>query len=252
MAGISVPPAINYLSPLVAVPTKYMNTPPEGPKFIPGEIDWGSMGGANNVVNFNLQNNAALNFSQITTIAVDNSQCGADIVFIFPDTAETTTVPAYTPKLIIPVFTNQTQFYVQALGTVLSTDITRFSIHNTLPPPVAVPTTQEQNAAVVTGSLLQPGTTAIVPAGTNGTLEGISITATVTNAAAQFACLFSLQDGSSKSLWSGYIAGTTGGAFNDNWNLNQLNVRFSNGINLVQSGSSPGGQVQCNLYYRKP
>ena len=105
---VTVPPAINYPSPLLSQPDRYMQVPPEGARMIPCEIDWGTMGSGGTLItsmSINLQNNSTKTFTQICSLAVDNSACCSDVQFVFPDTAETMTIPAYTPKCIVPVFT---------------------------------------------------------------------------------------------------------------------------------------------------
>lgn len=251
--ALVVPPAVNYQSPLVAVPTRWQNkNPAEGPKMIPCEIDWGQMGGPNNSVFFNLQNNATLNFSQITAIAVDNSACGGDVQFAFPDTTETVTIPAYSPKIIVPVFTNQTQFYVLGIG-VQATDVTRFSIQNVVPPPIAVPVTEEQNTAVfnnITTQITAPGTLQLVPAGVNGTVE--TVFATV-NAGGGI-LIFTLQDGSGKIIAGGQTTGVAGSSTFTVLDLQEIRVRFQNGLRFISSVAtiSAGGAASINVYYRTP
>jgi hypothetical protein len=248
---LAIPPAVNYPSPLIALPTKWENTPPEGPMIVPCEIDWGIMGGSNNNVSINMQNNAVLNFSQIVALSVDNSNCGADVQFVFPDTTETMTVPAYTPKLIIPVFTNQTQFFVYA-PLAQSEDITRFSIHNTLPPPIAVPVTAEQNIAGVAGVNISAGTTQIVPANISGTLETMIVFVSMTTSAI---INFNIQDGNGAVIATAQLPGPlSGNAYVEPIDLQNVRVRFQNGIKLVITTptGSTDGSVMVNLYYRTP
>ncbi len=146
---ISIPPAIKYPNPLASLPDYWQQDRPpvEGPRQIPVEILWGTMGGSGSqkCIAFNGYGGgqgSANAFSRINALSVDNSACGCDVQFIFTDTSQTITIPAYSPYIVIPVFTNRVDFYVLTKGTVLSDDQTRFSVHNTLPPPIAVPTTQ--------------------------------------------------------------------------------------------------------------
>lgn len=247
-----IPPAVNYQSPLVAVPTRWQNeNPPEGPKMIPVEIDWNTMGGANNCVFINLQNNATLNFSQIVALAVDNSSCGGDIQFVFPDTTETVTIPAYSPKVIVPVFTNQTQFYVLGIG-VASEDVTRFSIQNVVPPPIAVPTSQEQNAVSVSGvSVLATGLTQLVPATVNGTLETLQVAVYMDGGT----LVFDIEDGTGKVIAGGSVTESVGGFLNFvPVDLQDIRVRFQTGLklNIVSNAGITAGTISVNLYYRTP
>ena len=257
MGGLNLPPAVNYPSPLVAIPTKWMKAPPEGPHIIPCEIDWGTMGGPQDVVNFNLQNNAALNFSQVVAISVDNSACGADITFIFPDTTEQYDVPAYAPAAVFPVFTNQTQFFVTANGAI-ATDVTRFSLHNAMPPPSDLtPSAAQTTASNSSIPFIGTGNTQIIPTTVSGTLEHIYIAAGINAPSAAYNTTIQLRDGSTptpKTLAVTRLVGPTATYFQGILlMLTQVSVRFQNGVVLNQSGGdSPGGALVCNLYYRSP
>lgn len=252
---LNVPPAVNYPSPLNAVPSRWGKDPIEGPKQIPVEIDWGSMGGNSKTINFNLQNNSTLAFSQIVAISVDNSACGADIEFIFPDTLETTQIPAYSPKVVFPVFSNMTQFYLSA-PTAQSEDITRFSILNAMPPPIAVPTSQEQEAIGVTGGIdvTTAGPFQIVPASISGTLEGCFVSAWIDANASGGHLEVHFLDGASSYLATGTLgcqgSGTANGILFDNPNMR---VRFNNGISISWAKTNlTSGLMMPNLYYRTP
>lgn len=255
---ISPPPSVNYPNQLTSFPTKTGVIPPEGQRMIQIEIDWGTMGGAKNSVFFNLQNNAVMNFSQVVAFSVDNSQCGGDIQFIFPENSETLTIPAYTPKAVIPVFTNQTQFYVAGLG-VEPEDITRFTILNYLPPPVVVPTSEEQNVASVLNlsTASASGSQQIVPLGVSGTLEAIQVLSNIGAAGASFGEMaYTIQDGESTPKvivagQSGALAGGTLGAITTD--LTGIHVRFVNGLTFswTASGVVSGG-VSINAFYRTP
>lgn len=252
--AFTVPPSVNYPSPLNAFPCRFDNTPNEGFKQIPVEVDWGTMGGTSKSVYVNLQDNSTLVFSQIQALSIDNSQCGSDVTFIFADNSETVTIPAYSPKVIVPVFSNQVQFYVQCLNEE-SEDITRFLILNFLPPPLAVPTSQEQQVAAIQNISFNSGTTQIVPANINGTLESAYITAGVfDNGAGGGSTSFSLADGTGKVVAVGNIgvpgnSGTFGVLFqNDN-----MRVRFQGGLVMtVTSINIASGDLAANLYYRTP
>lgn len=260
--ALTVLPAVNYQSPLNAVPTRVGAEPKEGRKIIPVEIDWGTMGGPNNTVSLNLQNNATLEFSQIIALSVDNSQCGGDIQFIFPDTTVTLTIPAYSPATIVEVFTNQTQFYVTNLGEETE-DITRFSILNFLPPPIAVPTTQEQTVGSSAGISSASGTggaTVLLASTINGTIKNIFINwFTRTTASANW----SISDGTGKVIATGEVLGgqtEAGGtpSIQDfavtvlDWQ--DISVRFQGGLNFNIGSPSSAGPSFFNvaLLYRTP
>lgn len=250
------PPAKNYQSNLVAIPSIVRRDPREGDKMIPVEIDWANDGGDNNCVSINIQNNATLEFSQIVALSVDNSDCGADIRFVFSDTSETITIPAYAPKIIIEVFTSALQFIVQAgfnSETVLANDSSRFSILNFLPPPIAVPTTQEQAIAAVSANATQ-ATTQVIPAGVNGTLEQAYVTFTTWSSVSADAG-WDLKDGTGQLIGIGHVA--TEGSFKTQLVIFQLvnaAVRFSNGIvlEIQNNGLDASTQWNTNLYYRTP
>jgi len=251
---LSVPPSINYQSPLTAVPTKWDRTPSEGSKLIPCEVDWGTMGGPSNCVSFNLQNNATLNFSQIVALSIDNSACGSDIEFIFPDTTETLSIPAYSPKTIVPVFTNQTQFWLSCPNAE-SEDITRFSILNSLPPPIAVPTTQEQSVAssgsinINTGS----GNSTLIASTISGTIESIQVEAQIYSSPGVGYVIWILEDGNSNIIARGNEVVNGGQLCFAPFMLSDLRVRFQNGVKFVWTATPPGSaQYNINLYYRTP
>lgn len=254
--AFTVPNAVNYSSPLNAVPLDWTSPPVEGAKGIQCTINWGTQGGANDAVYVNCQNNATLNFSKIRAIIVDNSKSGADIEFIFPDTETTVTVPSYTPYAIIPVFTNQTQFYVVAEGAA-SEDISSFTILNTAPPPLAVPTTQEQNFfssspinANASGSL------ALLPSTANGTIEALSIGGALSSGTVNSAALnVSLHDGSG-NIFMQAILDVPASSISSQllFQLSDLRLRFQDGLTLswVTTGAPVFGLLVPNVYYRTP
>jgi hypothetical protein len=250
---LTIPPAVNYPSPLAALPTRWPTTPVEGPKVIPCEIDWGVMGGPGHCVAINFQNNATLNVSQIVAIYVDNSQCGADVRFIFPDTSSTLTVPAYESGTF-PVFTNGTYFYVLS-PLVIPSDVTNFVIHNYMPPPVSNPKSEFQQSVSVAGiSLTGVTNTVILPAGTNGTLEGLFSTASVVAATVAYNMQATLVDGSGATLLAASLGGAIGVTGNYSlFNVTSANLRFQNGLRVVTSGTfASGGQAIVNVLYRTP
>ena len=265
--GLSIPVAVNYQSPLVSFPLKayrgFANTKecsaPEGPRTIPVEIDWINMGGTFNCVHFNIQDGvsgSANSFSQIAALKVDNSQCGSDIVFLFPDTSETLTIPAYSPDVIVPAFTNALEFWVNAIGEE-PLDVTRFQILNFIPPPIAVPTSQEQNLSSAANlAITGAGGTQIIPLGTSGTIEAMSVLATYVTATAAGESSFNLTDGTGKPLGWGALAGSAASSFTGLvLNLPNTAIRFSNGVAINQFGGwtpSVTAFLTYNILYRKP
>lgn len=258
-----IPPSRNYASPLVAVNDKWMDQhPPEGPQQVPCEILWATMGGASYCVAVDFRGTGAQNITQMRALSVDNSLCGADVVFIFPDVSDTITIPAYAPKVIVPVFSNLTSFYVRALGDVLTDDVTRFSIHNTMPPPLAIPVTQEQTTVIV-GALEMDGSTVttIAAATITGTLEtgNMSFSANLVGGG-NYMATAQLEDGSGKVLAKVTWSGDPGNEVVENalvWSVQRIAVRFKQGLKIRQGlvyGAIPATQLylNANLYYRTP
>ena len=265
---INVPPARNYPRPIASLPDPWSTTnPPEGPRLIPLEIMWTSDGGVDQSVAFDVTSGgpgSPNSFTRVAALSVDNSKCGATVRFIFLDTQDTVTIPAYAPKTIVPVFSNSTKFFVIAEGTVLTEDVTRFQVHNTVPPPIAVPISQEQNAATILGvecdgsSILE-----LLPAGTNGTLEGgvVQMSSTI-NGTAFSTTGYTLEDGDGRTLgvWTWAMTGEEGdGTTPENalvWTATGIHMRFTNGLFIQQStiyGTVDVDQVylNANFYYRE-
>lgn len=232
--------------------------PPEGPRLIQAAINWGTMGGAAKCVVFNMQAAANASFSQIVAIKVDNSDCGSDVEFIWTDTQEVLTIPAYSPAVICPVFTNTVQFYVHAKGpVVLDEDATRFMVFNVMPPPVAVPTSQEQQIA--SGNTLGfdgVGTDTIISAAESGTLESMKILLTSLGATADCHYLGQIVDGSvpPRVLGNYQVDLASGQAFTGFiLDLGPCSLRFKSGVFLVQTltvGAGNQGFLSPNFLYR--
>jgi hypothetical protein len=252
-----LPPAANYQNPMNSVPAIFGAAPPEGARLVPIDIIWAAMGGPNNCVHINLFGGAAATLSQIVALSVDNSACAADVQFLFADTAQTYTVPAYAPNSTFAVFTNSTEVYV--LSPLASgNDATRFCIHNTLPPPVALPLTAlEQQTAVFDNIPVANGTTVLIAPPASGVLEGITVSFQFTATACNV--IWQLTDGEAtpKVLAGGQSAASP--ISNDNINIisfsqSGLFLRFLNGVRFVQAitGSGAGAAASVNLYYRSP
>lgn len=252
-----IPPAKNYQSPLISIPARWQNMPTEGARYMVVDISWLTMGyltGNNSCIAINTAGQGAQTISQIVALSVDNSQCGADIVFIFPDTAQTYTVPAYSPNTTFPVFTGQTQLYINALG-VTSSDNTRMTIHNYMPPVLAVPVTNEQQFLGLGNiNITGAGSTVLVAAPQNGTVEALSIGVAVPSATLAYNNLFQVRDGTGVTLATCNAAGALNSTQNGLiLNLIDISPRFRSGLSLVQSGGfAPGGTLSVNLYYRVP
>lgn len=248
------PPSVNYQSPLNFIPAFMRRPPAEGDQMIPCEIDWGTMGGANNSVHLNMANNATLAWSQICGLIVDNSQSGSDVTFFFPDTGVTTTIPAYSPYSIVEVATGAKELFVIADGpTVLSTDITRFTLLNFPPAPVSVSVSQEQNTSSTTGVDAGTASTTLVPSTVSGTLtsEEISIAVAASNTGN---ATWILEDGTGKVIDQGQLQISSGSKVNLVLSSRTgMNVRFSQGLKLLCTQSAViGGTYSVNLLYRTP
>lgn len=253
---ITVPVAQNYQSPLIFIPTKWnKNNPTEGAGLISCEIDWGTMGGPNNTVTLNPQANTANpnSISQIAALAIDNSACGAPVQFLFPDTSFTLTVPAYLPAAVIPVFTNATQFYVSS-PLAEPEDVTRFQILNVMPPPAVIPQATEQEAENFNNVTIDGASSQVLLApGISGTIEGVTVYATITSAGVTTSVLCKIVDGNSNIIAASQINITAAQALNTFViALNPCRLRFQNGLTFEQSGGNPGGHWSITLLYQTP
>jgi hypothetical protein len=245
--------AKNYLNALAILPvTALTRQPVEGPKALFAEISWGEYSPGFSV-HMNISQFGTDTFSQISAVSVDNSACGTDVQFIFTDTQETLTIPAGSPKDIVPVVTNNREFYIQTTGTTVTGDVTRFSVLNFVPPPIAVPISEEQNYAIVGAIAMSTASTPVVEAGVNGTLENLNINLAV-NATNSGDGTWTLEDGSGNVIASGAVSFSAGDKYNLTlFEQSNLRLRFINGLNFVCTETAILGAVaNVNLYYRTP
>ncbi|HEY1881110.1 MAG TPA: hypothetical protein VGG68_14380 [Caulobacteraceae bacterium] len=253
-----IPPAVNYPSPPISMPAFWQREPNEGPRFIPLEIDWAIMGGALNCVALNLDNYGASvqNFTQIVALKVDNSACSADVQFIFPDTGDTVTIPGYSPCVIVPVFTNGRNLFVLLLGSEVASDVTRAQVHNSLPPPLVIPASDQAQLTATFSNIPMDGvtTTQLIPAAISGTLEAISLYAAANTVASAFSDQLTVQDGTAKLIAVAQASVQTGGTIDALLlNSTQMRVVFTNGLQLLQAATgTPAGHIVANLLYRTP
>lgn len=253
----AIPNAQPFSGANIAIPSIIGKEPKEGRKSIPYVINWNRPIAAGlDTVSFNPQGNSTLEFSQITGLIVDNSQCGASLDFIFPDTDVTISIPAYAPYTVLQVNSRAIEFYVRALGP-LASDRTSFAILNYAPMPVSVPATSEQlTAGAIAASGLPGANTQIIPATTSGTVEDVSIGFGIINSASGATSAAWLQDGTGKRL--AIVRPTVTNAqsvFQNLLDLSSVAIRFENGVSLQvdpNPPSLPGGQFTINLYYRTP
>ena len=246
---ITIPAFNQYQAPIVPLRGLWNNPPVEGDKFVTAEIDW-LVTTTQQAVQFSISANSPVAFSQIVALAVDNSRSGADITFVFSDSGFELVVPAH-EQVIAPVFTNALMFYVIASAAIAG-DITAFQVLNSMPPPVALAPASTQNHANIGAVNLVNGTTPVVAAGINGTLNTISITAAITEGASAGNAIVQLFDGLGRELWLGLINAPANGVVDPTFPLTGLNIRFVNGVNLVVSSSTLTGTLVANLYYSQP
>jgi hypothetical protein len=172
---LRIPPAANYPSSLQALPSFAQDEPREGRRQIAAEVLWATMGGADKCVSFNLENQGTRGWSQTSTLKVDNSACGADVTFLFPDTQETIVIPAGSPLQVAPIYSNSTVFYVLCANATPE-DITRFIALNYADDPASIEFSEAASrpAFVNMDCLNAPSSVNLVAAGINGTLRSLT------------------------------------------------------------------------------
>jgi hypothetical protein len=242
---LSIPAFDQYQQPLIPLRGLWNAIPKEGDRYIAAEIDW-LVTTKSNAVQFNLSGNSPVTLSQIVALAVDNSRSGADCAFVFADSGFQLVVPAHN-QLIAPVFTQGLMFYATA-ASALAGDITTFQVFNSMPPPVPIAPSVAQNRVGVLGQALANGTTQLVPAGINGTLNTLSVSLTFSAAGN---CQLALTDGTGANLWANYFTAPAGST-NYPIDLTGLNLRFQNGLKLVVSLLTAAGGIDVNAYYSTP
>lgn len=250
-----VPAAMNFGLFPIPVPSIMYREPAEGRQSITFDVDWSRpIAKSLDTVEFNLQNNAPQNFRQICGLIVDNSNCGSDLDFIFPDTGVTISIPAYAPYTVLQVNTQQVQFYLRGLG-VINGDATQFSVLNFAPAPVAVPiTVMQQVASVASITMDGVSSTSLINANVNGTVQGLNVTVACPKPSASFNNVIRIADGAGTNIWQGNMAlqDTSDGQTVCLVNLN-INKRFVDGLRLFQAGGvTPGATIDVNIYYRIP
>lgn len=247
---------MQYQAPLVPLRGLWNNAPLEGDKFVSCEIDWGVTTSDTNCVQVQLTSNSPVAISQIVALNVDNSRCGSDVQFLFPDSGSVLVVPAYNQGLY-PVFTNALQFYVTAPNAgngIGSSDVTFFQVLNSIPPPVAVQPSQEQTSSAAQGiTLASNSITALVNPPTDGTLTGFQILASGAAGGTPSSAEITLSDGLGHVIWAGWIA------FNENQftavpiTITGLRQRFYDGLFFTIGGSTvTQGTATINIYYTVP
>lgn len=242
--------------PVNFVPSIIGKQPKEGHKSIPFLVNWSRpLASSLDTVSVNVQGNSPLDFTQIVSLIIDNSQCGASLDFIFPDTDVTLSIPAYAPYTVAQVNTRQLQFFVRALGPIAS-DVTSFSVLNYAADPLSVPATTEQQFASFADIFAQANTNQQIAAATvNGTIQHINIGYAVANDVSGGTQVATIQDGS-RVLFRTRVA-TNNNASNINLsllNFNNIALRFSDGLTFQIGGAENNltGRYFLNILYRTP
>ena len=245
--SIIVPPYVAYQAPLVPLRGLWSKPPPEGDRYVNGEIDWGVTTTGQLAVAVSLSGNSPVAISQIIALAVDNSRSGAPVSFVFSDSGFALNVPARNQG-IYPVFTNALNFYVVSASSHLG-DVTSFTVLNSMPPPLSIAPVELQDKALASGvNLAINGSTIILPATITGTLEAFDFDAVVTAPAAG-TCTVTLQDGQGTRLWQRTIVA----AAQVSSSQSGLALRFVNGLVLVVAGTTATtGTLNLNIYYAVP
>jgi hypothetical protein len=237
----------------VPLRAQWNKTPPEGERFVSGEIDWTSGGAPNRAVQVSLGGNSPVAISQIIAIAVDNSRCGADVQFIFSDSGFVLNIPTHIQG-VYPVFTNALNFYIVSSGS-NSGDITAWTVLNSMPPPLSIqPTATQQNIVSPSIPLTANSSTQVIPTTVSGTLTAIDINPVLTAGASAGSVTISLVGGGGQTHWSRTYSVPANSTISPSTTLTGLATHFWNGMTLVVSGSTgiTAGNVYANLYYTVP
>jgi hypothetical protein len=251
---LTIPAFTQYQAPTPPLRGLWNQKPPEGDRFISAEIDWGTLGGTPPYacVQFQLSGNSPVALSQIVALSVDNGRCGSDVSFVFPDSSFTLTIPAHNQG-VYPVFTNALMFYAVAPNAATG-DVTVFQALNSMPPPIPLSPSAFQNHSTAAGLGLATNTnTQLIPIGTSGTVNAISIAGQGVAGASAGSVSFTLIDGQGHVVWGDnlYVPASTTSPFN--FSFSGLNVRFVNGLQFQITGTTlTGGSVTANVYYTTP
>lgn len=252
----NIPASMNLGQLPTAIPSIMYKEPKEGHKSVAYDIDWArAIARGVDTVFINMQDGGTLEFSQICGLIVDNSNCGSDLDFIFPDTDVVISIPAYAPYTCLQINTQQVQLYVRALQP-LAVDRTDFMVLNYAPMPVAVPITRQQQIASIENETLDGvSITDIVLPGVSGTIQNLQLNVAFPQPSVSFNNLLEIIDGDGSVVWAGNVAAqdTSDGLTTALAALNGVSIRFNNGIRLRQIGGfAPGGTLNVIVYYLTP
>jgi hypothetical protein len=248
---VTIPPFLQYQSPIVPLRGLWNAAPQEGDKFVNIEIDWGSY--AVDALQFALSGNSPVAMSQIVALYVDNRRCGVDVDFLFPDSGFLLTVPAHAQGLF-PVLTNALMFYAIGIDAG-ATDVTIAQVLNSMPPPIQLlPTSQQNTVGLSNIDAIASAVAPLIAPGINGTLNTISLLFDLIGVApAGGSIVASLIDGDGNTVWTNNLSVPNAETQNIAVNLNGLAVRFHNGLSLqtIVAGNL-NGRVSVNVYYTTP
>jgi hypothetical protein len=254
---LTIPQFSQYQGVLVPLRGLWNAKPPEGDRFLSAEIDWSTVFGGFlpliTCVQFAIGGNSPVALSQIAALFVDNSRCGADVQFIFPDSGFSLTVAAHN-QVMMPVLTNALMFYVNAPNAA-GNDVTILQVLNSNPPPIPLVAALAQNhASAVQISASSLGGTTVAPTSVSGTLNTLSISLDAVVTGASGVIGLTLNDGNGQLLWETYMTIPTTVGTNYPINVPGLNVRFQKGIviNVGPTTLNAGSYFSINAYYTSP
>lgn len=245
---LTIPPFVQYQSPMFPLRGLWNHAPNEGDYFTNVEIDW-TVSPPGNAVQFQLAGNSPVAISQIVALYVDNGRSGADVAFQFPDSGFELQVPAHNQGMF-PVLTNALMFYASSPNAILG-DVTIVQILNSMPPPIAIAPSSIQNHASLTEASLNNGSTVLIPPPTSGSLNTLSVVVYVETVTAGDLAAISLIGGTGANLWTQVVIATPA-AQNLTFDLSGLSLRFQGGLSAVISESTLGGGFTVNAYYSTP
>jgi hypothetical protein len=247
---IIIPPFSQYQAPLFPLRGLWNAPPVEGDMFVAAEIDWGTYP-PGQAVQLALSGNSPVAMSQIVALSVDNSRCGTDIRFVFPDSGFTLVVPAHDSG-VYPVFSNALSFYVVALAAGGS-DVTSLNVHNSMPPSIAVQRSTLQNSVAVLGIPTSNGQTTLVAPPRSGTLNGLSIVIDYNVTAAGERMQLTVYDGTAAILWNTTFASAIDTVGVQPYSIGGLAARFVNGLFFgVAASTVLATDISVNAYYSSP
>lgn len=249
--SLIIPPFSQFQGQLIPLRGLWNSAPLEGDRFINAEIDWITATGGLQAIQLAVGGNSPVALSQIAALFVDNSRCGSDVSFLFPDSGFELVVPAHS-QVLSPVLSNALQFYAIAKNAAAG-DVSILQILNSVPPPIPITPSTLQSTAFATAVTFAAGNTQIVPVGVNGTLEYISINLDVQTAGTAGAVDIVLLD-QTHTLWSVPINLPINSTANLPFNVGPLNVRFTGGIvfTIGPVTGFTGNFASVSLYYSTP